>query len=891
MKKTNAFVIITASLAFLLGGCSVDSPTPPPSSTPGGATPTTVQLSLSAAAIANGGTSVVTAVVTNASSVVMQNVSVTFSVISAGAGSFTPSSAVTDASGVATSQFTAVTPNTTATIRASVTVGTTTISGSAPITIGTPPQVPTSIVVALGAATIASSGNTTVSATVRDAAGAAISGANVTFTVSDVTAGSFSAGTAVTIASGVASVTFTANAVNAVVTITATVGALNNSASLTIGTPPPPTPVSMSLAVNPLSISIQSQTVVSATLRDASGNPAYNNGVTFLITGGTGTGSFSPLPSIVSSVTATTNASGVATATLYSGTISGSITIQAQSTIGGLTKTTSLLVTSDPDSISIGVPVGASSTITNGQTVAIVATVLNVVGMAVSDGTVVNFEITSLGIPPGTLSASAASTISGEAKVTFTADPSLTGGVIVEASVGTLPPVQLIVIVNPALAGSLKFITATPAVINILGGSITDSAVSFMVLNQVGAPMADQPVTFTLNGPTGATLDTGGGTTSSASTDSDGLVTTYLHAGAVAGPVRILASTVVDPGPPAVTLNASSGAISIGGGLPSMRFLSPSVTKFNVDGLSCDGVTDTISLRLADRFGNYNIVVGTSVSFATAYGAIDTSNVTDAMGATSSIWRSQNPRSATGIVPILVFTTGEENFVDTNGNGNYDTGVDTFTSADDLPEPFIDNNDNDTWEAGELFFDWPSYVPPVSPNAVNPNGVYDQGTGIPFFGNGVWDAKIPIFENVTIWMTGPPIPGPTRSRIECCDPAVNPTCLSTDPHVTGNITIASGMSTVCYVYGSDTNGNALIGGTTVSLTSAQTAAAIALYSGLDTYVDHPVAGPEITGFSVTNNNTAITPVNATLSATIDWPGTCGATKLTIPYAGTVTLNP
>jgi hypothetical protein len=99
------------------------------------------------------------------------------------------------------------------------------------------------------------------------------------------------------------------------------------------------------------------------------------------------------------------------------------------------------------------------------------------------------------------------------------------------------------------------------------------------------------------------------------------------------------------------------------------------------------------------------------------------------------------------------------------------------------------------------------------------------------------------------------------------------------------------MNTVCYVYGSDTNGNALIGGTKVSLTSAQTAAEIALYSGLDTYADHIVAGPEITGFSVTNNNTAITPVDATLSATIDWPGTCGATKLTIPYAGTVTLSP
>lgn len=892
MKKT--FSLINPVVIFLvmaLGGCSIDKASPPSATVIGG-TPSTVQVTLSSATIANSGSATVTATVTDASANVVPNVNVSFSVISATAGSFSPASAVTNASGQATATFTAgAAVDAVATIRAAVTVGASTISGTAQITIGTPPRVPTLVVVSLSPTTIAATGGaTTVTATVTDASGW-ISGVTVSFSASVAGAGSLSAATATTDASGIATVTYTANAGNTYVNITATAASLNNSATLMIGSPPPPVPVSMSITINPLTVSIQSQAVVSATLRDVSGNPAFNNGVTFLITGGTSTGSFSPLV-IVSSVTATTNASGVATATFYSSTTSGSINIQAQSTVGGLMQSASILITSSPASISIGVlPAGASSTITNGQTLNIAARVLNIANFAVTDGTVVNFAITSLPPNAGTLSASAGSTISGEAKVTFTADPVLTGGVIVQASVTGLTPVQLIVIVNPALAGSLQFVSATPVVINISGGAITDSTVIFEVKNQVGASMANQPVDFTLFGPTGATLDATGTTTSSGSTNSDGLVTTFLHAGNVAGPVRILASTVVDPGPPAVKLSASSGAISIGGGLPSMRFLSTSVEKFNVDGLYCDGVTDTITVRMADRFGNYNIVQGTNVSFTDDYGAINTSNVTNASGETSSIWKSLGLRPANGLVAILVQTTGEENFTDMNGDGIYTYGTDTFTAADDLPEPFIDNNGDDTWEAGELFFNWPSYVPSVSPNAVNPNGVYDQGPG-PFYGNGVWDAEIPIFQNVHIWMTGPPNVSATTSRVRCCDPSVNPTCVPAAAVATP-ITISNGGSTVCYVYGSDENGNALIGKTTVKLSSSNTSDVdipTTPYSGFATYVDHQVNGPEITGFTVTNKNASTTiDTTTTLSAEIDWPGTCGKLTVYFSYPGTVTL--
>jgi len=878
MKKTNTFVIIAASLAFLLGGCSVDSPTPPPSSPPGGATPTTVQVSLSASAIANGGTSVVTAVVTNASSVVMQNVSVTFSVISAGAGSFTPSSAVTDASGVATSQFTAVTPNTTATIRASVTVGTTTISGSAPITIGTPPQVPTSIVVALGAATIASSGNTTVSATVRDAAGAAISGANVTFTVSDVTAGNFSAGTAVTNASGVATVTFTANAVNAVVTITATVGTLNNGASLTIGTPPPPTPVSMTLSSTPLSISIQGQSTVSATLLTSSGAPAYNNIVTFTINSGTTLGSFSATVSQLT-ITAVTNSSGIASTTFYAGSSSGVVNILGSAT-GVPFQNVSLNITSDPASITVS---ATNPSLLSGQTTNIIATVRNMMNNPVTDGTTVTFTISAGATNAGSLSSATATTVNGIASITFSADLLNSGSLVITATAGTASATVLIT-VSAAATQSIEFVSAEPDVIGVSGsGSTSSSLVTFIARDVNGSPKPGVSVTFTLYGPTGSTLAAPSG-----STGLDGTVQANLQAGTVAGPARIVASTTLPSG---ATISTSSGSISIGGGVPSDRFFSVAIPKFNLDGLNCDNVQTTLQVFIADRFGNYNILQGTSVSFATDAGAVDTSNVTDALGVTNSVYRSQNPRPTDvapaawetaaglsyvdgtgrtrnprdGYISVLVSTTGEEHFVDLNANGVYDAG-ETFT---DLSEPFIDSDDNGAHDTTELFFDWPGGA----------TGVPGAGAGVYNNANGVWDSRIPIFRNVNLVMTGPLSFGPNTSRIRSASAG------------SGAVSIPAGGSEVFNVYVSDINMNTPIAGTKISLTSDESAAKLTWIGGSESVIDALSTGPSVVTYTVKNTSTSAVPVYPTLLATYDWPGTCGSIKTTISYPGLVTLQP
>jgi hypothetical protein len=395
----------------------------------------------------------------------------------------------------------------------------------------------------------------------------------------------------------------------------------------------------------------------------------------------------------------------------------------------------------------------------------------------------------------------------------------------------------------------------------------------FKVLSSAGASLANQSVNFQLTGPFGATLDTSGGTSSTGSTDTDGKVTTIVHAGYVAGPINILASTTI-AGPPSTTLYAGSGNISIGGGVPSYKWFSLSVTKFNIAGLNCDNVNTTVNVNMADRFGNYNILQGTSVSFATPYGAIDTSNITNEMGQTESMFRSQAPRPANGQVRVLVQATGEENFTDLNADGVYAAGTDTFSIADDLPEPFIDTNADGVHNAGEVYFNWPAGITGAT------NG-YDAA-------NGVWDDSIPIWKTVDIWLTGPP--DLTNSKVVCCNPAVNAHCAG-GAAVSTAITIANGSSTVCYVYAADINNNPLVSGTKITLESDNPDATTKVYSGTDTLGDISGPGPAIVSFTVTNKTASATPVSANLSATLEWPGDCGAVKTAVSYPAAVTLGP
>jgi hypothetical protein len=88
-----------------------------------------------------------------------------------------------------------------------------------------------------------------------------------------------------------------------------------------------------------------------------------------------------------------------------------------------------------------------------------------------------------------------------------------------------------------------------------------------------------------------------------------------------------------------------------------------------------------------------------------------------------------NPRD--GVVTVVAWTAGEEGFTDLNGNGVYDAG-EPFV---DLPEPFVDYDDDDARDADEPFID------------TNGNGSWDAP-------NGVWDASTNVWTRTAVLYSG-----------------------------------------------------------------------------------------------------------------------------------------
>ncbi len=94
-----------------------------------------------------------------------------------------------------------------------------------------------------------------------------------------------------------------------------------------------------------------------------------------------------------------------------------------------------------------------------------------------------------------------------------------------------------------------------------------------------------------------------------------------------------------------------------------------------------------------------------------------------------------NPRD--NLVSMIAITSGEEGFTDSNNNGQYDCDGSLCEQFDDLTEPFVDSNDNGTWDANERFID------------VNGNREWNGK-------NAKWDANTLIWRQERILWTGYP---------------------------------------------------------------------------------------------------------------------------------------
>lgn len=561
------------------------------------------------------------------------------------------------------------------------------------------------------------------------------------------------------------------------------VSSLPGSGSTTITPTGSTTAATIALTATPNAINTGQTSTIQATVTTSTGaNVPDGTTVTFALN--------SPTMGTLQTTSATTT-NGVAQTILTAGSVAGSAVIVATS--GSATNSVTITVSAPmPPTVTVA---ATPSTMYTSGTSNIQATVTSG-GTPVADGTTVNFSVSDPA--RGTVDASA-QTSGGVATATFTA-ASLAGSVVITASTGGGTGTATITI--SALPGAgISFYSATPQIIGLQGsGQTTTSAVVFRVTDTSGQPAQSASVNFSMIGPNGGEyLDVNDATptVSQGSTNVDGLVTVVLNSGNVAGTVTITASLATNP-----AISASSAIISMGGGVPSHGHFNIASSRLNLPGLAVSGETATITAYVADRYGNYNLLDGTTVNFYTEAGALSTAGVTN-QGVTTSELRTQLPipknvaplswedtlaayvdsaystsifdlltgkalvHPRDGWVTVLATVNGEEAFDDANGDGIY-TDTPTPEPFTDLGEPFYDNNGdgcrNDGTNKNCNGVVSPSSEPFEIYIDANGNGQYDGPNGVwdgpGCAGAGCRESKI-IWTSVTVMFTS----GPAYCRI------------------------------------------------------------------------------------------------------------------------------
>ena len=142
----------------------------------------------------------------------------------------------------------------------------------------------------------------------------------------------------------------------------------------------------------------------------------------------------------------------------------------------------------------------------------------------------------------------------------------------------------------------------------------------------------------------------------------------------------------------------------------------------------------TDNVRCAIDSISYQVVVGEDQPQNVAplpHRCIDVLSYPSAGDGRPGVDTHRNPRD--GLVTLIVYASGAEGFDDQNQNGIWDLGE----PFDDLPEPYVDADDNGQWSPGEWYQD------------VNGSGAWDAG-------NGRYDAQTMIWKKTHMIWSGQP---------------------------------------------------------------------------------------------------------------------------------------
>lgn len=587
------------------------------------------------------------ATVTDAAGNTVSGVTVTFTAPSSGAsgtfpGGLTSTNVTTNASGVATAgTFTANSIAGLYNVQATVSgVGTpaqfalTNNAGSA-ASIATTAGTPQSAIVnnAFG---------TNLQVVVRDAGNNPVSGVTVTFTPpASGASGTFAGGvnTAVTNASGIATApVFTANSTAGQYTVAATVVGVGSPANFSL-TNLAGSPASVSAtAGTPQSTQVNTafSTSFQVTVRDSFNNVVPGVNVTFTAptTGARGT-----FPGGLSSISATTNASGIATASTFTaGTITGTYAVSATVAGVGTPATFSLTNTAgSPATISATAGATQSTTISTTFPTTMTATVKDAFDNPVN-GATVTFTAPASGasgtFPGGLISTNAVTNASGIASApAFTAN-STAGAYTVNASVsGVGTPAQYSLTNTPGSPASVSATAGTPQSAQVNTAFSTNLQVT--VRDAGNNPVSGVSVTFTA--PTSGARGTfaGGVNTFIATTNASGVATAgTLTANTTAGSYVVTASVA------GVTTPASFNLTNTAGAAASISVLAGSGQTATVNAAFATNLQAIVVDAFSNPVSGVNVtftppITGASGAFA---GGVNTA-VTNASGiATAAVF-------------------------------------------------------------------------------------------------------------------------------------------------------------------------------------------------------------------------------------------------------------
>jgi hypothetical protein len=448
---------------------------------------------------------------------------------------------------------------------------------------------------------------------------------------------------------------------------------------------------------------------IKATVALASGKAAANALVSFTASNA-GMVVFDPANGAV-----TTDANGVAVIKVHSAdtTSAGALAINVSSTDAeGKTSTATVNLSFGAAPLTVGTLSFATA-----PTTALPAFNTLSLNIPITSGgqpvsTAPGLSMTSLCVGDGTATLVAGALSNGVQTATYTNNGCTRGTDTITVSAGNSSQ-TISVPVASANIGNIQFVSS-----NLNGSSIVlkgsggqgraeSAQLTFRVVDSHNSGLAGVDVDFS------ATTSTGGlsVTPTRATTDASGNVTTMVSSGTIPTPVRVNATATRN----GVTVSGLSDALTVSTGLPIQKSMSMSADRYNIEGGDYDGVSASITVRLADQYGN-PVSDGTAINFVTEGGAVGSAAqgacTTSGGGCTVSLI-SQAFRPLNGRVTVLAYAQGLEDFVDLNGDGQYtcanyvdangkvpatyrplvDTcvsGGETFT---DMGDPFLDTGD------------------------------------------------------------------------------------------------------------------------------------------------------------------------------------------------------